>query len=712
MLISWNRSKVAYRYIALVLIINCTVLCIAGAFFYKLKTDQAVKDQIQHSDALLHQIDAALVTWLEDQIRFGKVLAASPLVIEACSEPRDEAKRNAAQTYLRAIARQYPYYENIPLAAKLPSGETFTMAASGKTFTIGSGNFFVDTVEDKTLGKCSPKLSYVKAVYEEGKDYYISEVYPSILRGNPIFAIGFAVKKNNTLVGLLVVAPQMTFFTETFIDKASLGQGGYAFFSDDRGKLIAHPDRSYILAKDEIASLKPVLEHIENGEKHFAESFGSEQKLYVTRQVNLPREHMHTAWHLTAASPMEIIQASSHELARYLFILSLGLGTIMVVSLSILSRQTITKPLQSFNVAMRAVADGDLNRDIASLRVSGELIDLRKSLADMVGKLKSTIQQSKVQEAEARSQKQAAEEARALAEESMHRADVARKQGMSDAARQLEGVIERLSSASEEFSAQIELSSKGSEEQRTRTGEAATAMEQMNSSVTEVASNASDAASGADKAQNKAKDGALIVEEAIKAIFEVRKQTQNMKTSLAGLGKQAESIGTIMNVIEDIADQTNLLALNAAIEAARAGEAGRGFAVVADEVRKLAEKTMHATKEVGQAIAAIQQGTQGSIGAMDAASKTVEGSTMLAEKAGESLKEIVSLVESTAVKVGSIATASEEQSAASEQISRSIGEVRRISSETAQAMEQSSKAIADLAALSLNLKNIIQSMQG
>ncbi len=177
------------------------------------------------------------------------------------------------------------------------------------------------------------------------------------------------------------------------------------------------------------------------------------------------------------------------------------------------------------------------------------------------------------------------------------------------------------------------------------------------------------------------------------------------------LGNEAENIGSIMSVINDIADQTNLLALNAAIEAARAGDAGRGFAVVADEVRKLAEKTMAATKEVGDAITAIQSGTRRNIEEMGEAELAVEQSTELASRAGESLGQIVEIVAITTDQVRAIATAAEQQSAASEEITQAIEDVTRISNDTSEDMNQAQDAIMQLANLASQLKIMTEELR-
>ena len=272
-------------------------------------------------------------------------------------------------------------------------------------------------------------------------------------------------------------------------------------------------------------------------------------------------------------------------------------------------------------------------------------------------------------------------------------------------------VAENIATASQQLSEQIAHSSQGAREQSGRVSDTANAVEEMNATILEVARSASATSENAEKAKLKAQDGARLVEEVSAAVQSIRNAAGQMTDSMHSLGEQAQSIGAIMAVISDIADQTNLLALNAAIEAARAGEAGRGFAVVADEVRKLAEKTAHATTEVRTAISGIQNGTNTAAAQMDAAADRVAQATGLAQRSGEALAEIVEMVESAGDQVRSIATAAEQQSATSEEINRAVSSINAIATETDDAMAQSTEAVEALVAQTKKLEQLIAALR-
>ena len=272
-------------------------------------------------------------------------------------------------------------------------------------------------------------------------------------------------------------------------------------------------------------------------------------------------------------------------------------------------------------------------------------------------------------------------------------------------------ISDRVAAAAEELSAQVEQISQGAEMQRERVESTASAMTEMNSTVLEVARNAGEASEQANETRNKAEHGSEMVNKVIEAINQVNAVAMELEGNMQELGAQAEAIGGVMNVISDIADQTNLLALNAAIEAARAGEAGRGFAVVADEVRKLAEKTMSATTEVGSSIQGIQHSTTNNITRVTTAGQSVVTATELASTSGEALQEILDLVAKNSALIAGIATAAEEQSATSEEINRAVDEINIVVGETSQGMLQSSAAVQDLSRMAQELRTVMDKLK-
>ena len=401
-----------------------------------------------------------------------------------------------------------------------------------------------------------------------------------------------------------------------------------------------------------------------------------------------------------------------YETSRLITILGIvasvlvGLGLGFSIARNML-RQLGDEPASLSQLAL-AIAGGDLNARFDPARPAVGVFGAMKGMVDT---LKSKIGEAEQKGLEAAEESKKAQQATLEADAARKQAERAKAEGMLQAARQLESVVGIINTASEQLSAQIEQSSRGADEQSNRVRETATAMEEMNATVLEVSKNAQQAADASNHTKKQAVEGVAIVTDAVKGIETVRTQSMAIKEDMNALGKQAEGIGQVMNVIADIADQTNLLALNAAIEAARAGDAGRGFAVVADEVRKLAEKTMTATQEVGQAIREIQEGTRKNIANVDKSAVSIESATSLSVRSGESLQQILTFVEHVNDQVQSIATASEEQSAASEEINQSVEQVATISAETAQAMEQASRAVSDLLEQSQILNKLIAEMK-
>ncbi len=264
-----------------------------------------------------------------------------------------------------------------------------------------------------------------------------------------------------------------------------------------------------------------------------------------------------------------------------------------------------------------------------------------------------------------------------------------------------------VAAASTQIAASSEEMAAGIAQQSQQAQQISSAVEEMSASVVEVARKSGEAAQSAQTSGKSAREGGEIVAQSVQSMNAIRSAVESGAEAVTSLGRRGEQIGQIVDVINDIADQTNLLALNAAIEAARAGEHGRGFAVVADEVRKLADRTTKATEEIATSIKEIQRETSTAVERMTAGTEQVEVGSKRAAQAGESLQSIVASAESVAEMVRSIAAAAEQQSAASEQIARSIESISAVSRESSSAASQSAQAAGELSAKAEQLQSLV-----
>ncbi|MFZ0198697.1 MAG: methyl-accepting chemotaxis protein, partial [Candidatus Sulfotelmatobacter sp.] len=325
---------------------------------------------------------------------------------------------------------------------------------------------------------------------------------------------------------------------------------------------------------------------------------------------------------------------------------ALGMGSFVAVFLS----RSVSVATQAVLAQAKAIAAGDLTGEELVVESQDELGELTAAINQMSGSLKRMIV--------------------AIMDNSAH-----------------------VASASEELSSSATLQAQGADTQKDQTTQVATAMQEMAATVHEVSENSQKAADASHNAAQAARQGGQVVQETLATMRGIAESTRRVAARITELGKSSEQIGRIIAVIDDIADQTNLLALNAAIEAARAGEQGRGFAVVADEVRKLAERTAQATKEIAGMIQSIQVETRSAVEAMELGNREVEsGVKKKTSASGAALEEIIKMAEDVGGMIAQIATAATEQSSATEQINASVAQISSATQESSVAAGQTAKA--------------------
>ncbi|WP_414154743.1 methyl-accepting chemotaxis protein [Pseudomonas sp. BNK-43-a] len=355
----------------------------------------------------------------------------------------------------------------------------------------------------------------------------------------------------------------------------------------------------------------------------------------------------------------DIESAEARTLQIGATLLALLIGVLAAV---IITRQ-ITRPLRETLAVVEKIAGGDLTHNLQVTR-RDELGVLQQGIARMGTTLRDLIS------------------------------------GIRDG-------VTQIASAAEELSAVTEQTSAGANSQKVETDQVATAMHEMAATVQEVARNAEQASLAATNADGEARAGDKVVGEAINQIERLAAEVNRSTEAMNLLQQESQKIGSVMDVIKSVAEQTNLLALNAAIEAARAGEAGRGFAVVADEVRGLAQRTQKSTEEIEELVASLQNGTQQVANAMLGSRTLTDSSVELARKAGASLESITSTVSGIQSMNQQIAAAAEQQSAVAEEISRSILNVRDVSEQTAAASDETAASSVELARLGGQLQTLV-----
>ncbi len=374
-------------------------------------------------------------------------------------------------------------------------------------------------------------------------------------------------------------------------------------------------------------------------------------------------------WIICAGATLNELNTEARILRNTMLVATLLVAVIIVLSLMFFVRRWITKPLQEAVEETELLASGDF-RNVPSTEDNApksvdEVEHLSQEIMRMAVALKGLL--VKIDRS---------------------------SQEVSAAAEQVNSTAEQIATGSEEVAAQ--------------SATVATAGEEMSATSSDIARNCLMAAEGAQRATQSARSGAEVVEKTVAVMEQIANRVQESAKTVESLGARSDQIGAIIGTIEDIADQTNLLALNAAIEAARAGEQGRGFAVVADEVRALAERTTRATKEIGEMIKAIQKETKGAVEVMEQGVNQVERGTEEASRSGQALADILDQINDVTMQVNQIATAAEEQTATTSEISSNMHQITEVVQATSRGAQESATAAALLNGNAEELQRLVR----
>jgi methyl-accepting chemotaxis protein len=480
--------------------------------------------------------------------------------------------------------------------------------------------------------------------------------------GNPITVLAHAVENAQGEV-LGVLAATVTLDTLSRIVVQVIDQpGAVAWVLDSGGMTIAHPDTQRLMSENalDVANQEyaAIAQRMVAGDQGIGEYVDDQGRAFNVAYQPIPDT---PGWSLAVAIPTDHLLATAREL-RTTLIVVFGMTLLLLAGIIIWVARMIVRPVRETRQALDDIAagDGDLTQRLNEDR-HDEFGDLARSFNTFVDGVHTLVRQ------------------------------------VSEAASQLSAAAEQLSVSSRQASEQVQ-------QQQSETEQVATAMTQMAATVTQVAGNASQAADAAAESDRAAHSGAEVVQLTSREVGELAEEVQSAVSVINRLQGDAESIGTVLEVIRGIAEQTNLLALNAAIEAARAGEAGRGFAVVADEVRTLATRTQSSTQEIRGIIEKLQGAANDAVKVMDAGHAKATDGVSSAERAAKALEDITQSISTINDMNTQIASAAEEQSAVAEDVHRSL---TRISS----GVEQAASGSTQIAAASDELARLAADLQ-
>ena len=481
---------------------------------------------------------------------------------------------------------------------------------------------------------------------------YFTDVYISTFTNAPCVTISTPIKdKNGAIIGVMAADVSIKALWD-IVERCTIGKTGYVDVVDQKGTVIAHPDRERVFAKDDFSRFDYV-KNVIAGQTGFGETISTrgDRTLTVYTPVNK------YGWGVIAHEPvLEVFSSLIYSSIIAGVILLLAIGVAIYAAFKVAGG--IVNPLKDLIAAADKIAGGDLTNTI-EIKGAAEVTQLADEFNSMTRQLRELIMQT-----------------------------TATAQTVTTASEQLAAAISEVGKASEEVATTVQHVAVGTGEQVELSRKSAQVISSMVDFGADSTKAADTAAAAAESSEHLASQGADQSQSAVMTMSQIQEDVNNTARMIHILGDKSRQIGNIVDTITGLAGQTNLLALNAAIEAARAGEQGRGFAVVADEVRKLAEQSETAAKEIASIIGAIQGETLEAVTAMDRGSRDVTAGVAVVEASGAAFRDIHQSIRDINSQMKNIVELAKHQKAGSEEVEEAVRHIADVAQANAASAEQ------------------------
>ncbi|BCJ88145.1 methyl-accepting chemotaxis protein [Effusibacillus dendaii] len=622
----FRQSNLRNRLISWFLLVALVPLLVATYFIYRASSTELVKRQETSALDYAQSVSKGMNQWLETR--------QSEIELAAKSEPIRSLNVPSQMNHLKMMKEQLGVYEIIMFV----SANGIATASSAEN--LGTNYIDRDYFQKAMSGQTN-----------------LSSIIISRTTGNRIIAVASPVKNDKgEIIG--VVAGTVNFeelIKQSLTNLSLVGSGGYPILVDDKQQVQIYPTKEAIGKTLDKSGLSPDLANIlkKASKESGIGSYTDKGKQYLVVYTPIQKTGYGLALHIPMDSMVSTTSAITVSVSLILVI-----AAALVVLISFLIARSISNPIRMVADQMKLVADGNLAVEKIDLKNRDEVGRLAEDFNTMIDNLKAIIKQI-----------------------SSHSKQLA---STSDGLRTFTSETKE---ASQQMAVVIDTVAEGSKTQMESTGQTVKAMEEMAIGIQRIAETSSGVSESAWSMAKGAEHGNESIQKAIRQIDSLSNSVNHSASVVKLLGERSKEIGQIVEVITGIAAQTNLLALNAAIEAARAGEQGRGFAVVADEVRKLAEQSEASANQITELIKEIQADTARSVQAMDVGISEVEAGMAAVNEAGEALNGILQAAQQVADQIQEISAASEEMSAGTEEVTASVGDVAQIAVDSANSLQ-------------------------